>query len=576
MLSMALSGRTPRDGDIMSIGLAAFTPADRTIHAVGRWNLLPQHPAPFSNTEVCGFWNGRPAVVDTLMQDRVPAAAAMQGIADFLKPFGKVTLVGNPLMTLYGFLADAWARFGPDGAAAPWGFSGVCAKSFASGALGVAVKDLAKDPRYVAWHEGLALNTLPCNDAAVGAVVYCNAVHHQSTTAAAAADAAAADEPAPGVKWLCDKPATMTTAIATTVAPVADAAGVAFAEYPKIFDADFVGDDVVRRDVAAAMPDAGDDQWYVTEKVHGANLSLWVDAHAEDTLRVAKRTGFLAAADAKGFFDFDRLAARVRAPVMALAAKAKAHAVETMGVDADAIGHVVVFGEIAGGEYEAVPRDIRGRRVQAGVQYAPTNFFYAFDVAIALKGANGDEKPEALRFLPTQWLQDEAPRTATFIPAVPVSGPMPLADALAVSAEFPSRIPELLGLPALGTANYAEGVVIRPARNASLADGRRAIVKRKHPMFREFQAAGAAGLSAAELVFSMINRNRVAAVASKRTADETADPAVLAGLVLEDAMADAEAAVTARGDKFDAARMRALHSGAFDQALHTAISEFRA
>jgi Rnl2 family RNA ligase len=571
MLSMALSGRTPRDGDIMSIGLAAFTPADRTIHAVKRWNLQPQHAAPFSNSEVCGFWNTRPDVVDVLMEQRVPAAEAMAGILDFLKPFGKVTLVGNPLMTLYGFLAEAFVRFAPEGTgAAPWGFSGVCAKSFASGVLGVPVKDLGKDPRYVAWQEGLALNALPCNDAAVGAVVYCNAVHFSNSVGKPPADGdAAAKAPADGVTWRCVKPRSMTAPPASVTTAIADPAGVAFAEYPKIFDADFIGDDAVLKDAAAATEAAGiPDEWYVTEKVHGSNLSLWVDT-ADGSVRVGKRTGFLTSADAKGFFDFDRVVARVRKPAMDLAEAAQKYVAANMKVDA--VGHVVIFGELAGGEYGAVARDIRGRRVQAGVQYSPTNIFYAFDVAVAPKEGG------ALTFLPTSFVLNDAPTTKSFVPSILVAGPLPLAEALKVDAEFPTRVPGLLGLPPVtGVANFAEGVVLRPVHDASLPDGRRAIVKRKHPMFREFQAAGAAGLSAAELVFSMLNRNRVAAVASKRTAAEIADPKALCDLVLSDAMADARAAVTGRGEKFDTDRIYELHSEAFKQALATAVGEYHA
>jgi Rnl2 family RNA ligase len=529
MLSMALSGRTPLDGDVMSIDLAAFTPADKTIHAVKQWNLAPQNPSPFQNADVVGFWNGKPEIVDQLMRDRVPPAQAISEIIAWTNAFGKVTLVGNPIMSLYGFLAQAAQSYAPN-VTLPWGFSGVCAKSFCSGVLGVPVKDLGKNSTYMQWHEGLAANTLPANDAAVGATVYCNAAHHAS---------AAAQAP---VQWMCAKPPQLGP-VAAQAQVVSDDAPFTFIEYPKIMDVDFENEDSLASLCRSVQDGAG--EWIATEKVHGSNLSVWTDG---SKVRVGKRTGFLTTADAKSFFDFDRLISKVHADLMTVHKKAVDYCKETLGMSA-----------------------IRGRRVQAGVQYAPTNLFYVFDIAVVAPGGG------KLLFLP-------ADSVALLVPPVSANGSLIAAEPLArgtaeevlkASAEFQSTIPGRLGLPPLATPNFAEGLVIRPVHDAYTAEGKRVILKRKHPMFREFQGVGAADLPATELVFSLITPQRVASVASKYAAHEIASADHLADLVLSDALADAKAIVERRGEAFDGKRLSTTYAPALRQALGSAIATFK-
>lgn len=588
MLSLALSGRTPKDGDIMSIGLCVFTPADTTIHGVRQWNLTPQHARPFSNVDVCGFWNGKPEVVDRLMRDRVPAAQACAEILEWLGGYGgKVTLVGNPLMSLYGFWAELFQQHGPTGGGAlPWGFSGVCAKSFCSGVIGAAVKDLAKHPTYVAWHEGMATTSVPGNDAAVGAIVYCHASAAASaaTAVSAPAAAAAADAIPSAVAWACERPACLDP-VQPLGAVSDDVAGLDFVEYPKITDVDFA-------DAGAMVASAGIDpatEWIASEKVHGANLSLWSDGKA---VLAGRRTDFLKRADGKGFFDFDRLAARVHNAMIAAFDRAAAVAEQQGLVDATTAAaghegpsrmtHAVVYGEIAGGEYQhaAVPTDIRGRRVQAGVQYASTNFFYVFDVAVrVVDPAAGAAK---LVFLPTTEIASVFPSetVAACDGALLVAQPLAtgsFAEVAARPADFQSTIPAILGLPQLATPNFAEGLVIRPVRDVRLAGGKRVIFKHKHPMFKEFQSAGAADLPRAELFFSLITKQRVASVASKHTADVRDNDAALADLVRRDAESDAAELLAARGEEDPSMdTFVSAHRDAIAQSVALAIAAFRA
>ena len=178
----------------------------------------------------------------------------------------------------------------------------------------------------------------------------------------------------------------------------------------------------------------------------------------------------------------------------------------------------------------------------------------------------------------------------------------PLAAALQVPCEFPSGIAARFGLPAPTTgANYAEGVVVRPAgadvwaevpapakskpqqeKTAGNDDGsddddagaaghvqrRRLMLKRKHPMFREFVVAASRGpakgagatkdaaadddataalvatLSPLEVLFACVNHQRAASAASKlsfpKGTPEATKRAALLSAMADDAAADAE------------------------------------
>jgi Rnl2 family RNA ligase len=579
-ISVALSGRTPVDGDIMSLGACIFTPADRTIHGVRQWNLLPQHPRPFQNPEVVGFWSSKPQVIDLLMRDREEPGHVFKELVSWAASFGKLTLVGLPLMTSYGFLAQALQRYVP-GAAVPWGFSGVCAKSYCSGVAGVASKDINKSDLYESWHESFDFNQLPGNDAAVVAVIYINAANHHGASPAAAttngsnddAAAAAPKKPVAGAIWACEKPP-ITTPVPPLPAVVADEAPFRFLEYPKIVDVDFedapkLANSVVNREVAEG-------QWVATEKVHGSNMGIWTDG---SVIRASKRSGFLKKADGAAFFGFDRLVAAIKDAVLAVHGDTVKRAMELTAPEEIEVESVVVFGEIAGGEYvhESVAPDIRGRRVQAGVQYSPTNFFYAFDVAFVRKGS------DKLEFLPLDVARGVVERDSEDTPASQLLWARPLllgnmAAALAHEEEFQSTIPARLGLPKLAAPNFAEGLVIRPLRDVTLPDGRRLIFKNKHPMFREFQSQGASTLAAHELIFALVNEARVAAVASKHLQTEVASDAQLRALVIDDVMEDARRLLEKRGDPHNAhlPSIRDAYAEALAQSVQTAISAFRA
>jgi Rnl2 family RNA ligase len=478
-------------------------------------------------------------------QDRVPHALGTQQLADFCKGFvGKgtvATLVASPMLSVYPWLAHSWA-VAMSGQSMPWGFSGVCARSFASGVLGVAVKELNANAVYKASHEGYDGTGYPVLESIGTAAMY---------TALLAKSKGQPEAPltwAPGISAV---PPQLPQVVMPELVASDAVTTVPFAEYPSITDPHF--DASCSEEFSTA---AGSQQWVATEKVHGANLAII--SNGKDLFRCAKRTGLLTVADSEAFFNFSYVVSRQQ--------KELRQAVRSVLEDHPAASLVSIVGEIAGGEYEhtGVPSDLRGTRVQKGVQYAPYNFFFAFDIAVM--SSEGPGRWEYLSF-------DESLKVfeaAGLLHAAPlVRGSFD--EVMAFSEVFTSTIPLQLGLPALQppTSNFAEGLVMRPATREVLlpfppaqissSDGhemRRVVIKRKHPAFREFSRGddnnsgrstpdGSGGdqsreASARQLLLRLVCANRLAAVASKCLAAQLGDPAVVGALVVADAKRDLE------------------------------------
>jgi Rnl2 family RNA ligase len=110
-------------------------------------------------------------------------------------------------------------------------------------------------------------------------------------------------------------------------------------------------------------------------------------------------------------------------------------------------------------------------------------------------------------------------------------------DVMALSPVFETTVPARLGLPAI-PGNVAEGLVVRPSRDVRTADGRRLIIKKKHPLFSEFSGAAAAKDPSTALERMCTNPQRLDSVLSKCTAQEKADATHMATLVVNDAEKD--------------------------------------
>lgn len=203
----------------------------------------------------------------------------------------------------------------------------------------------------------------------------------------------------------------------------------------------------------------GDEVFIVQEKVHGANFSFFTDGKE---IKIAKRTAFIEK-DEK-FYNAHQILEQYRKNVINLFQKVKTiyPNVET----------VVIYGELFGGGYkhkdvEPVKNAIR---VQAGIEYAPFNDFYAFDIKL-----NG------VTYLDTDIVNSIFEETGFFYAKTLFEGT--LEEALKFPNVFNSKIPTWLGLPEMN--NMCEGTIIKTLKTRYFGNGARVILKNKNEKWIE-------------------------------------------------------------------------------------------
>lgn len=203
----------------------------------------------------------------------------------------------------------------------------------------------------------------------------------------------------------------------------------------------------------------GDEVFIVQEKVHGANFSFFTDGKE---IKIAKRTAFIEK-DEK-FYNAHQILEQYRKNVINLFQKVKTiyPNVET----------VVIYGELFGGGYkhkevEPVKNAIK---VQAGIEYAPFNDFYAFDIKL-----NG------VTYLDTDIINSIFEETGFFYAKTLFQGT--LEEALRFPNVFNSKIPTWLGLPEMN--NMCEGTIIKTLKTKYFGNGARVILKNKNEKWIE-------------------------------------------------------------------------------------------
>ncbi|HCM33971.1 RNA ligase, Rnl2 family [Chryseobacterium sp.] len=203
----------------------------------------------------------------------------------------------------------------------------------------------------------------------------------------------------------------------------------------------------------------GDEVFIVQEKVHGANFSFFTDGKE---IKIAKRTAFIEK-DEK-FYNAHQMLEHYKKNVIEVFQKVKTiyPNVET----------VVIYGELFGGGYnhkEVEP--VKGAvRVQKGIEYAPYNEFYAFDIKL-----NG------VTYLDTDIVNEIFEKTGFFYAKTLFQGT--LEEALRFPNVFNSKIPAWLGLPELN--NMCEGTIIKTLKTKYFGNGARVILKNKNEKWIE-------------------------------------------------------------------------------------------
>lgn len=208
------------------------------------------------------------------------------------------------------------------------------------------------------------------------------------------------------------------------------------------------------------MQGFGDEVFIVQEKVHGANLSFFTDGKE---IKIAKRTAFIEQ-DEK-FYNAHDILERYRKNVIHIFEKVKA-------VYPD-METVVIYGELFGGGYkhkEVAPvKD--AIKVQKGIEYAPHNEFYGFDIKL-----NGTI------YLDTDLANQIFEETGFFYAKILFQGT--LEEALKFPNAFGSKIPAWLGLPEIED-NMCEGTIIKTLKTRYFGNGARIILKNKNEKWTE-------------------------------------------------------------------------------------------
>ena len=203
--------------------------------------------------------------------------------------------------------------------------------------------------------------------------------------------------------------------------------------------------------------------WTASEKIHGANMSMWYDGQE---MRVAKRSGFFNHLSPKAFYSFDYVEFNEYLPKMQKLYKL----CEDMFVTP--LDIITVCGEWFGGGYphQDVPKSPQASRVQRGIFYSPKNEFSAFDLKIGERYVDVDIYEPLL--IEAGFSVCETFFRGTF------------EDCLELSNEFETTIPEKYGLPKIED-NICEGIVIKPNEAKFLSTGSRVILKSKNARHSE-------------------------------------------------------------------------------------------
>jgi Rnl2 family RNA ligase len=211
------------------------------------------------------------------------------------------------------------------------------------------------------------------------------------------------------------------------------------------------------------------EEWFVTEKIHGANFSFLTDGNE---IRCAKRSGIIE--ESENFYNHNIVLEKYKDEVKNIFKFLKDEFKDT----ADLQG-IQLYGEIFGGYYPNTEN--KYKPIQKGVYYTNDIEFIAFDLRIKLKTKitkiEIDTLMDPKRFIE---IMDKFN-----IPTVKVLYKGTLDECLKYPNDFESTISEYFGMPKI-EGNICEGVVIKPFnRNYFLSSGSRVILKNKNEKFKE-------------------------------------------------------------------------------------------
>lgn len=216
------------------------------------------------------------------------------------------------------------------------------------------------------------------------------------------------------------------------------------------------------------------DEFVVTEKIHGSNLSFTTDGK---DVKCCSRNSLLTEEDS--FFGYQKVLKRHKEDVI----KIFKHIEKSISFTHDLKLHSInLFGELCGGSYphpDVKPVDVK--RIQKGVYYSPDVEFVAFDIFYTSEDKSGN--------IVSGWylLCDVIELCETYgISCVQPLFTGTLDECLKYPNDYQTTIPQLYGLPEI-EGNICEGNVIRPSIESKLPNGSRVLLKNKNEKFSEKQ-----------------------------------------------------------------------------------------
>ena len=259
------------------------------------------------------------------------------------------------------------------------------------------------------------------------------------------------------------------------------------------------------------------DNWVVTEKVHGANFSFWVtkDDMGSVNIKCAKRSGWIE--EDEKFFNYKSVLEKYRPMLEKLRG--------------DVLDDFVVYGELYGGN------------IQNGMCYALDQDFIAFDIRWIEEDGSLSVPLDKLTVLTLD--------TDYQIPVVPLIGVYDtFEEALAVEESFTSKLirPDFDGKD---VHKEAEGVVIEPNNPTFEPNGSRVYLKKKTKRFLEKGGKSTIKHKSPVVVQESVknkledatvflNRNRFDSVVSKIGEVSIKDIGKVMGLLTQDIVVDME------------------------------------
>ena len=244
----------------------------------------------------------------------------------------------------------------------------------------------------------------------------------------------------------------------------------------------------------------------VMEKIHGSNFSLF---DQDGQVVAGRRNGFLAMDDS--FHKFQYLMPDLVPKAQQIFSKWP---------------KAVIYGELLGCYYGDMPVTKGFSKIQKSIHYTPNLELIVYEIYDRMNG----------KYIDTS-IAHQALLDAGFKVSPVLATYESLREALEHSAEFKSTIPDFLGLPPFEGENWAEGIVIRPEIDFYF-ESQRAVVKKKHPKFKEHDSVPRRKSSRDQLAFidGYVTENRLEAVRSKELETITRDQ--LARLLIHDVFQD--------------------------------------